>query len=173
MKRDKFTAVENGIHSVVRWCSWVSSAAIAVMILLVMANVVARFFLKKPIPGTIEMVQLIAVVAVFMAVAYTEQKRGHVTIDMITIHFPKLIQARLASLMYFICGVFYVFLAWRAVLLGWSYLVPRVRGTFILEIPFSPFMFIIAIGSIALALEFFIHVIHPFPPQTNKEGTTK
>jgi TRAP-type C4-dicarboxylate transport system permease small subunit len=170
MKSSIFTAMENGIHRLVRWFSWISAAAISIMILMVMANVMARFFLKKPIPGTIEMVQLIAVVAVFMAVSYTEQKRGHITIDMVVVHFPRPIQAKLASFLYFLCSVFFLVLGWRAILMAWAYLFPRVRETFILYIPFSPFMFVIALGSIALALECFIHIFHPLPPEEPKKG---
>jgi TRAP-type C4-dicarboxylate transport system permease small subunit len=165
MKTGKlFTAMEKGIHTVVKVFSFISATAVALMICMVMANVVTRFLFKKPIPGTIECVQLIAVIAVFMAVSYTETKYGQVVIDLVVTHFPQSIRGKLASVMHLICCVFFIVLAWRAVLLAYSYLSPIVRATFILHIPFAPFMLVIALGSLALALECFLHIFHPLPP---------
>jgi TRAP-type C4-dicarboxylate transport system permease small subunit len=164
MKNAKlFQTIASGIHALVRVLTWVASGALSIMIIFVVSNVLSRFFFKKPLPGTIEVIELVAVVIVFFSVAYTESKRGHIYVELLVSRLSKRVQAVLASMMYFLAAVFFAVMGWRGGVLAWSYLVPRVRETYVLSIPIAPFLFVIALGSFVLALETLIHVFDPLP----------
>jgi TRAP-type C4-dicarboxylate transport system permease small subunit len=167
-----FEATVRGVHTIVRVLSWVASVALSIMILFVVSNVLSRFFFKKPLPGTIEVIELVAVVIVFFSVAYTESKRGHIYVELLVSRLSRRVQAVLASMMYFLAAVFFAVMGWRGGVLAWSYLVPRVRETYVLSIPIAPFLFVIALGSFVLALETLIHVFDPLP-DGGREGASR
>ncbi len=166
-----FQAIANGIHALVRVLTWVASGALSIMILFVVGNVLSRFFFKKPLPGTIEVIELVAVVIVFFSVAYTESKRAHIYVELLVSRLSRRAQSVLASLMYLLAAVFFAVMGWRGGVLAWSYLVPRVRETYVLSIPIAPFLFVIALGSFVLALETLIHVFQPLS-DNGKKGTS-
>jgi TRAP-type C4-dicarboxylate transport system permease small subunit len=158
-----FQTIANGIHASVRVLTWVACGALSIMILFVVGNVLSRFFFKKPLPGTIEVIELVAVVIVFFSVGYTESKRAHIYVELLVSRLSRRTQTVVASMMYFLAAVFFAVMGWRGGVLAWSYLFPRVRETYVLSIPIAPFLFVIALGSFILALETLIHVFDPLP----------
>jgi len=170
MKNDKvFQAIANGVHALVRVLAWVAGGALGVMILFVVGNILSRFFFKKPLPGTLEVIELVTVVIVFFSVAYTEAKRGHIYVEMLVSRLSRRTQAILASMMYLLAAVFFAAMGWRGGVQAWSYLFPNVRETYVLSIPIAPFLFVVAFGSLVLALETMIHVFNPLPDEQRKE----
>ena len=84
MKNAKlFQTIANGVHALVRVLTWIASGALGILILFVVANILSRFLFKKPLPGTIEIIELVAVVIVFFSVAYTESKRAHIYVELV------------------------------------------------------------------------------------------
>ncbi len=169
MKNGKgLQSVANGIHALVRVLTWIASAALGVLILFVVANVLSRFLFKRPLPGTIEVIELVAVVIVFFSVAYTETKRAHIYVELVVSRLRRRTQAVLASMMYFLAAIFFAVMAWRSAVLAWSYLFPATRETYVLSIPIAPFLFVVAFGSLVLALETAIHIFHPLADEERR-----
>lgn len=169
MKKGKvFPAIAERIHTLVRVLTWIASGALAILILFVVINVLSRFLFRKPLPGTIEVIELVAVVIVFFSVAYTETKRAHIYVELVVSRLRKRTQSILASLMYLLSAVFFAVMAWRSGILAWSYLFPAIRETYVLSIPIAPFLFVVAFGSLVLALETAIHVFYPLPDEERK-----
>jgi TRAP-type C4-dicarboxylate transport system permease small subunit len=169
MKHAKlFETIANGVLALIKVLTWIASGALGIMILFVVGNVLSRFLFRKPLPGTIEIIELVAVVIVFFSVAYTESKRAHVYVELVVSKLRRRTQAILASMMYLLATVFFAALAWRGGVLAWSYLVPRIRETYVLSIPIAPFLFVIALGSFVLALETLIHVLRPLSDDGRK-----
>ena len=59
------------------------------MLLLIVADVIGIKIFSNPVPGGIEIVSFLAVVAIAFAVAYTQVLRGHVAVDFIVEKFPR------------------------------------------------------------------------------------
>jgi len=60
---------------------------------------------------------------------------------------------------------------WQAATLMWANLCPTVLATAILSIPYAPFLFVIALGCLAIGVVMLIHAFHPLPTEENeKEG---
>lgn len=59
---------------------------------LIDANSLSRKFFSAPITGTLEITEALMVVAILMPMAYTQMRRGHIRVTLITKHFPPVAQ---------------------------------------------------------------------------------
>ncbi len=145
------------LDSVTTGVSWVGAGALALMVLIVVANVTGRYLLKSPVLGSVEMVGLLTVIVVFCTLAFTEAKGGHIVVDLVVSRLPGRTAAILTSVMSFLGAVFFIAVGWQ----GWSLMVsnlsPLVVTSSVLSIPFAPFMFIMALGCVLFGLELLVH----------------
>ena len=166
MKLDKqIGTFSTGLNALIRVLNVIASVITIIMMLLVVSNIVARFIFRNPLLGTIEAVELLLVVVVFCALAYTETQRGHISVELVVARFPRRAKAIMAGIMFFIGAAVFVTMAWQAWELGWSHLFPKVFTTDLLTLPVAPFMIMIAFGSIVLASAMLLHVFNPLPPE--------
>jgi len=114
------------------------------MLLVIVADVIGIKIFSKPVPGGIEIVSFLSVVAIAFAVAYTQVMRGHVAVDFIVEKFPrraKLIIDAVTTL----CGV-----SLMAVLAYYSFKYgTKLRDTgevsMTQKIPYYPFVYGMAV----------------------------
>jgi tripartite ATP-independent transporter DctM subunit len=139
-----------GIFS--RWTNWISMSIILIMTLLTFVDVIARYVFNSPILGVLEITDVMMICAVSLGIAYTQDQKGHVGIDLISSALkPK---ARIV-------------LEFAVNFLGIEMFVIFVRQTFIqtlyfaywhlpqgkfAALPRTPFSAIIVIGGILLTL---------------------
>jgi TRAP-type C4-dicarboxylate transport system permease small subunit len=160
------------VHAVSRGLSWVAAGASIIMMLLIVINVVGRFILRKPLPGTIEIVEMLTAALIFSSLAYTEHLRRHIHVDLLVSRLPRRAQAVLASVMYFFSGVFFIVMAWQGGILIYDSVTPLVQASHVLSIPEAPFLFVVALGSLLLGIELLIHVFQPLPPEKDEKEVT-
>ena len=166
MKRYKrFDKTIRAINALVKVLSWISAAVLIIAVLMVVANILGRSLFKKPVPGTIELVEMLSVVVVFFGMAYTEFRRGHVHVELLTSLLSRRVQGILASVMSLLAAVYFAIMAWRCAVLAWEYWFPTFRQTYILLIPFTPFIFLMAFGSAVLVVATLVHVFRPQPTE--------
>lgn len=151
--------------------SWIGAGALVLMVLVVVANVVGRYLLRKPVLGAVEMVGLLTVVVVFCVVAFTEAKGAHIVVDILVSRLHGRTKAILAGIMSLLGSVFFITVGWQGWDLMLSNLSPFVRTTGVLSIPFAPFMFIMAFGCVLFGVELFIHVFsNPASEKKHREN---
>jgi TRAP-type C4-dicarboxylate transport system permease small subunit len=150
--------------------SWVGAGALVLMVLVVVANVVGRYLLRKPVLGAVEMVGLLTVITVFCVIAFTEAKGAHIVVDILVSRLHGRTKTILASVMSLLGAIFFIIMGWQ----GWGLMVsnlsPFVRTTGVLSIPFAPFMLIMALGCVLFGLELFVHVFNPASGKRRKEN---
>jgi len=138
-------AFEKALRFVTEKMAWVSMLAILACVALVMTDVVRYGLVGEPIPGAHEMVELIAAVILSMGIGYLTFVRGHVAVGILVDNFRPRTQAvydlvggvvSLGFTIWLTVGVYEM--AMRNFRYGW------VTG--VLEIPRSPFMFLIALS---------------------------
>ncbi len=161
MASDRLTAFRKGLHAFITGGTWVGGAALVLMVLVTFAHVIARYLLRKPLMGAVEVTQILLVVTAFLAIPYTEVRKQHVTFDEVVSLFPRRLRAMTIGLMYFLVGVYTLITSWQETLLAISYAVPSMRVTDVLKIPIAPAMFIIAIGSLLWGIELFLNALSP------------
>lgn len=129
--------------------AWVAMFAIVVCMLLVVSDIIRYHATGKPIPGTHELVELIAAVILSMGIGYLTYVRGHVSVGILVDRFRPRVQAVFELVTGIVALGFTIWLTYGVYLLG----LRNMRFgwvTGVLEIPRYPFMILIAV-SLALA----------------------
>ncbi len=124
----------------------IAAMAIFAMMALTCVDVFLRYFFRKPIPGTYEIVALLGAVAVSFAMAHTLAEKGHVAVSLIVQLFPKRIQGIIESIISIFGIILFALIAWQSVLYGVDcQRVGEVSMT--LQLPFYPIIYGVALGA--------------------------
>jgi TRAP-type C4-dicarboxylate transport system permease small subunit len=129
---------------------WIAGAAIFIMMVLTCTDVVLRF-LRRPIPGTYELVCFLGAVGVAFAMAYTSVEKGHVEVSLLVRMFPSRIQGIIGSITTIFGLILFFFIAWRSFLYANS-LRSTGEVSLTLQLPFYPFVYGIAFSAGAVCL---------------------
>jgi TRAP-type transport system small permease protein len=154
-------ATERRIHGVTRVVTWTSMVILFLMMVEVTCDVFGRYVLNSPIKGSIDFGELMMVVIVFCGIAYTALTKRHVRVDLVTSMAPPRIRKVLDSVAFFMSAGTYGLIAWQLGIRAWeNVFFPPGEITQLLYIPLAPFIFVGAIGSLMLSLEFSIDFFH-------------
>jgi TRAP-type C4-dicarboxylate transport system permease small subunit len=135
-------AFEKVVQFITEKMAWISMIAIVGCMALVVTDVIRYNLMHEPIPGTHELVELIASVIMSTSIAYVTFVKGHVSVDILVDRFRPRTQAffdlvnsiiALTFTAWLTVGVFVM--GMRNLSYGW------VTG--VLQIPRAPFMFLI------------------------------
>jgi len=129
---------------------WVAGAAIFFMMVLTCADVVLRL-LRRPIPGTYELVCFMGAVAVSFAMAHTSVQKGHVQVSLIVRMFPLRIQGIIGSITTIFGLILFVFITWQSFLYGMD-LHSTGEVSLTLQLPFYPFVYGISFSAAVVCL---------------------
>jgi TRAP-type mannitol/chloroaromatic compound transport system permease small subunit len=126
------------------------------------ADVIGRYIFNSPITGAMESNKLLMGGMVFFAWAYTLSKRGHVTVDIIFILYPKRVQATLYFIMLVITLVLFGLIFWQSASTAISdWQAGKLVRTIL--IPIAPFKALVSLGALLLCLECIIQIIQTIP----------
>ncbi len=134
----------------------IGACFLAGIMLLVVTSIIVRLF-GETVPGSYEIIELLIVVTIAFAYAYTSLKQGHISVTLLSSRFKPRTQAIVASLTWLISLVIWGLIVWSStdfMLTKWI----RER-TELLEIPFLPFRMVWVFGlflfCIALAIDMY------------------
>ncbi len=129
----------------------VAAVAIFAMMVLTCVDVFLRYFFRKPIPGTYEIVALLGAVAASFAMAHTLAKKGHVAVSLIVQMFPKRLQGIFESFISIFGIVLFGLITWQSILYGMD--CQRAgEVSLTLELPFYPIIYGVALGAAVVCL---------------------
>lgn len=148
-------AVRMFVDRVTRIMGTVGMIFVIPLMLLTTGDVLGRGLFNKPIAGTFETSEYMLAVIILLGAAYTQQVKGHVAVDFLTVHFSE--RARL------ICKVFTMALSlfivtvivWQGFVLG----LEETGVTDQLRIPRAPFKMLVGIGGFFLWLQVLFDLI--------------
>ncbi|MFC1820156.1 TRAP transporter small permease [Thermodesulfobacteriota bacterium] len=126
---------------------------LAIIMVLIVTSIVTRFF-GRVVPGSYELIELMIVVTVAFALAYTGLKQGHVTVNILVSRFPQRVQDIVASFTCLISLGLWGVMAWVAYKIAVEKGILEVTDYFL--VPYIPFRFVFALGLFLLTLVFFI-----------------
>jgi len=81
--------LDKGVELLSKVFFWIAGVGLVGMLLLIVADVIGIKIFNSPVPGGIETVAFLAVVAIGFAVARTQVMRGHVAVEFIVERFPR------------------------------------------------------------------------------------
>ncbi len=125
---------------------------IAVILLMSLAtvNVTLRMF-HMPYRGTYEIVSFLGAIVIAFALGYSQKRKDHIVVDILSERFPKQVNRILSIISYGITMVFFAVVSWQIFVFGtkiWK--SGEVSET--LKIIYYPFIFSVAVGFAVLSL---------------------
>jgi tripartite ATP-independent transporter DctM subunit len=100
--------------------SGISAAVITFAMLLTTVDVVLRYVFNSPLPGVYTLCEMMMIGAVYPAVAYVQQKRGHVRVDVIIDRLQGNPRAAFELATLFLALVAFGMMCWQSGLLAWG-----------------------------------------------------
>jgi TRAP-type C4-dicarboxylate transport system permease small subunit len=125
---------------------------LAAMITLTCANIVLRT-VGFPVQGTVELMGFFGAVVTACALGYTQIKRGHIAVDVLINTFSRSTRSFLHGINNVLCLSFFGLAAWQ-LLKKAEILRHSGEVTETLRIIYYPFMYVVAVGCVLLALVF-------------------
>lgn len=142
-----------------RTLSYIGAGILFTMMLLTTLDVFFRYLFNSPILGGLELTEFMLVIVVFFSLPYTQCKKSHVSVDFIMNLLPKNIQS-FSDLMN-LCIAFALLLAisFMNCIRGFE-VIKSHETSGILSIPVYPFIFVVALGSLAMGIEILRDIVH-------------
>jgi TRAP-type C4-dicarboxylate transport system permease small subunit len=154
-----FQRLYRGYGRLLRGFGLISSLATFVMMVLVVANVIGRYLLNKPLTGTLEFTESLLVLIIFLSVALTQYDGGHIRVTLLTRRLPKA-GARALTVAAMLAGAAFfswcAYAAWRFAYQSWSF-NEYEWGT--VAFPLYPVKFVVFLGILLLAVQFLLDAI--------------
>lgn len=150
--------LEKTVFPVSRFLLYIGQFALAMMVILTVADVFLRYVFNRPILGSYELTEFMMAVLVFSTIGYTMVVKGHVVVDLVFTKLPQRSRDILECITSFIAFILFAIVAWRNALhagTAWG----RNDVTAELFIPISPFILFVAIGVAVLSLVLFTQFI--------------
>jgi len=134
--------------------------------LLATMNVALRIF-QVPVGGTYEIVSFLGAIVTAGALGYTQKRKDHIVVDILSDKFPAKVKRVLDRVNYVIIFVFFVIVSWQTFVYGRRLLLTGELSE-TLKIAYYPFVFLVSIGFAVLALTILLDLVETFWPREEK-----
>jgi TRAP-type mannitol/chloroaromatic compound transport system permease small subunit len=130
-----------------------------VSMLLGVADVVGTKFLDFPVPGTLEVTESTMVLIVFGALAYTQERRNHIRVELLYGHAGPRGKSFMEAVTHVVAFAFFALLAWQGVgELRYSWEIREATmGT--VRFPLYPARLLLVLGAVLLLLRLAIDIV--------------
>jgi TRAP-type C4-dicarboxylate transport system permease small subunit len=148
-------------HVLGRICGRVGNVILFAMMLLMVTDIVLRFFFNKPILGGYELVEILMALLVGLGFAFTQSNDGHVRVTMFIDHLPPRPKAFIDGLGLLV-GTAMMGTAGYAGILQGSISASQGQTTTVLFIPIYPFYYLLGVGFAVYALIMLVDALYEF-----------
>lgn len=152
-----FKSVLGGSGRIATWFARLASIGVAWMMFVTLIDVIGRAF-NHPIVGSIEFIETVLGMTVFLGMGYVTFDRSHITVDFITTMLPPRTRQIFVVLTGTICVIFIGFATWRMILQVEGRIVESLVTT-LWRIPMWPVTLVMTVG---LALMLVLLVLQLF-----------
>ena len=148
------------VYTMSRLIGYLAMGLLVLMMLLTVADVSGRylsgwFAWASPITGAAELSEFMLVIVFFPALAWCALARQHVRVTLIVARFSSKTQAIVSSITLLVALGIYAIMAWR----GFLEATQVNKQTSLLQLPFTPFYWIFAMGIAIFCLSIVVLII--------------
>jgi TRAP-type mannitol/chloroaromatic compound transport system permease small subunit len=146
------------------------SIGLMLSMFICVADVIGTNFFDWPVPGTLEITESTMVLIVFGALAYTQEKRGHIRVEILHGFMSPRIKSLMDAITHFLALVFFVLLGWYSIgelTYSWE-LKEATMGT--IRFPLYPARTLLTIGVALLIVQLALDVIMDVGRMLRGEG---
>jgi TRAP-type C4-dicarboxylate transport system permease small subunit len=145
------TAIEKVVHPLSRLFNYSGFGFLFLLMLLVVAHVIGRYVLVFPIPGSVELIEFLMVLVVFLGLAECAVRRGNVSVNLFVDLMPKNAQVMIDAFTCLLSIAIVSLITWQsAVQVKILWQSGHVSG--VLHIPHYPFAIVMVLGWAAFDL---------------------
>ena len=137
------------------------SIAVLFLMSIATANVCLRFFFNAPYRGAYELVGFLGAIVIAFALGYTQKRKDHIVVDILTEKFPKRVNRILDGINYLITMIFFSVVSWQVFIWGMK-ISKSGEVSETLKIIFHPFIFSVSFGFALFSLTLIIDFIKNF-----------
>ena len=134
--------------------------------LLATMNVAFRIF-QLPVSGTYEVVSFLGAIVTAGALGYTQKRKDHIVVDILSEKFPAKAKRALDRASYILILGFFSIVSWQTFVYG-RRLMRTGELSETLKIAYYPFVFLVGIGFAVLALTSLLDLVESFWPREEK-----
>jgi TRAP-type C4-dicarboxylate transport system permease small subunit len=140
-------------------CAVVAGFLLFALMWLICVNAFSRKLLNAPVVGTLELTEAIMPFVILLPMAFTQFRRGHIRVTLLTRHIPFNTRHILHIAAFVIGGIFFCWVAWATA--GFAMRAWNVGETAwgLIRIPLWPTKWVISIGAMLLAGQFFLDAL--------------
>jgi TRAP-type C4-dicarboxylate transport system permease small subunit len=147
--------------------------------LIGVADVIGTGFFNWPVPGTLEFTESTMVLVVFGALAYAQERRAHIRVELLYSHVGPGGQSFMEAVTHIVAFIFFVLVAWQGLSeLSYSWeLKEATMGT--VRFPLYPARFFLVLGVVLLLVRLALDIVvdigrmrrgEPPPPRVAAEA---
>jgi TRAP-type C4-dicarboxylate transport system permease small subunit len=143
--------------------------SIAVLLLMTIAttNAFLRIpFIKSTWRGAYETVGFLGAIVIAFALGYTQKRKDHIVVDILTEKFPKRVSRVLDSISYFITTIFFAIVSWQVFVWGMK-ISKSGEVSETLKIVFHPIIYCVALGFAVFSLTLIIDFLKSLKGKEN------
>jgi len=134
-----------------RLAQLIGFAALFVMVVLTCVDVLGTKLFRLPVPGSLDIMALLQLVAISFAASMSLIQDRHVEVEFFVMLLPRRLQGVVASLVKLLCLGLFVLIAWRLFVHG-HHLQTGGEETPTIRIPTGPFSYACAVAMIPVCL---------------------
>lgn len=154
----KSTGVEKAMQMMAKVLSAVAGTSLAAMMFLMAADVLCRYVLNAPIPGTLELVEYMMAITIPLSIACCTAQRSHVSVEMIVERLPTALQFVISLVVTGLMLVFLVVISRQSFVNIIDSYQSNITSA-VLHIPAYPFTVPVALGMSCYALFLLLQLI--------------
>ena len=145
----------------------VGSLAVLLLMSIATVNAFMRLpFLKTTWRGAYETVGFLGAIVIAFALGYTQKRKDHIVVDILTQKFPKRVNRILDGINYFITTIFFAIVSWQVFVWGMK-ISKSGEVSETLKIMFHPFVYSVSLGFAVFSLTLIIDFLKNFKSKEN------
>ena len=163
MNPERKSTVRKGFDRLLTTLSFIGTAWIFVMMLIIVYDVAARNFLNMPFSGTAEIIRNTIVIVLFLQITDVLRKGHHIRTNVIYDRLPekgKLVLLTLACLLGAALFGFMAYVSWEPAME--ALLSKQYEGEGAMRVPTFPARFAIVLGSVLMCIQYLIMIYDAF-----------
>jgi TRAP-type transport system small permease protein len=150
------------VESIIHWLSakinLVALIGVVVLMILVFADVMLRYFFNSPITGSYDVAPLILLVIVAAGLAQNQVIKANIAIDFLVTKLNRRSRSVVACIGYLLSIGLFVLISWRSFIYA-TVLLQKSEVTHTIRLPLGPFAYVIAVCSALFCLVLLIDLV--------------
>lgn len=153
--------LENWLTKVTVILDNVAAAMLFFLMVQCSADVILRYFVKRPIEGTMERSEVLLALIVFLSWGYTHKEKGHISVDLFIAQCSDRVRAIFNFVTTFIVIILFILIMWQGLVTALVY-HSSGRIVYVIHWPLALFQLFVPFSALIVCLLLFGDMIRAF-----------